>query len=411
MERCVLHIDMDAFFAAIEQRDHPEWRGLPVVVGAPPDRRGVVSTCSYEARGFGIRSAMPSREAYRRCPGAVFVRPDMARYEAVSQQVFAILTRFTPLVEPVSIDEAFMDVTGARRLFGCGREIAVKLRAAISEELGLTASVGVAHNKFLAKLASEQSKPNGLFVVPSGHAEMLDFLGALEVGALWGVGKMTGETLRRAGFHTVADIRRGDPSVLERLLGSSLAGHLRALSLGEDARPVETAFEEKSVSKEHTFPQDCSDYAAVRDKLKDLADEVGRRLRDGGHYATVGRIKLRWPDFKTITRQTPFVTPACDDFTLRELAMRLLEAERPLKPVRLVGFGVGGLCDAREQQPSLFDTAPEDNLERRERLCRAVDSINAKIGHRAVRRVASAPKKSCARPASATPDVLKTAMR
>ena len=167
MERCILHIDMDAFFAAIEQRDRPEWRGLPVIVGAPPDRRGVVSTCSYEARKFGVRSAMPSREAYRRCPNAVFVRPDMARYEAVSQQVFAILTRFTPLVETVSIDEAFIDVTGAHLLFGSGQEIAAKLRSAIRDELGLTASVGVACNKFLAKLASEHAKPDGVFVVPA----------------------------------------------------------------------------------------------------------------------------------------------------------------------------------------------------------------------------------------------------
>ncbi|MDD4025499.1 MAG: DNA polymerase IV [Kiritimatiellae bacterium] len=393
MERCILHIDMDAFFAAVEQRDHPEWRGLPVVVGAPPDRRGVVSTCSYEARKFGVRSAMPSREAYRRCPGAIFARPHMARYEAVSRQVFAILTRFTPLVEPISIDEAFMDVTGARRLFGNGREIADMLRSAIRQELTLTASVGVAHNKFLAKLASEQAKPDGVFVVPSERGSLLDFLGSLEVGALWGVGQVTGETLRRAGFRSVADIRRCDPAALDRLLGVSLSARLRALSLGQDERPVETGFEEKSVSKEHTFAEDCSEYATVRDTLKDLVDEVGRRLRERGHYATVGRVKLRWSDFKTITRQAPFPAPACDDFTFRELAMRLLAAERMVKPVRLIGFGVSGLCDARQQQPSLFDTAPEDGIERRERLCRAVDSINARIGHRAVKRVASAPKK------------------
>ncbi len=393
MERCILHIDMDAFFAAIEQRDCPEWRGLPVIVGAPPDRRGVVSTCSYEARKFGVRSAMPSREAYRRCPNAVFVRPDMARYEAVSQQVFAILTRFTPLVETVSIDEAFIDVTGAHLLFGSGQEIAAKLRSAIRDELGLTASVGVACNKFLAKLASEHAKPDGVFVVPAEREALLNFLGAMEVDALWGVGKVTAETLRRAGLFRVADIRRCDPAVLDKMLGVSLAAHLRALSLGQDDRPVHTFVEEKSFSKEHTFTEDCSDESVVRDTLKDLVDEVGRRLRAGERYATVGRIKLRWSDFKTITRQAPFPTPACDDFTLRELAMRLFTAERLVKPVRLIGFGVSGLCEARQQQQSLFDTAPEESLERRERLCRTVDAINAQIGHRAVKRVASPPKK------------------
>jgi len=378
---------MDAFFAAVEQRDTPEWRDRPVIVGAPPDRRGVVSTCSYEARKFGVRSAMPSREAFRRCPQAVFVQPDIERYEKVSQQVFAILTRFAPLVEPVSIDEAFLDVSSTRRLFGCGQEIAAKLRSAIRAELQLTASVGIAHNKFLAKLASEHAKPDGLFVVPSERGALLAFLGALEVGALWGVGKVTGETLRQAGFNTVADIQQSDQSVLNRLLGENLATHLRALSLGEDSRPVEMKIEEKSVSKEHTFPHDCSDRAVVRETLKDLVDEAGRRLRLSGHYASVGRIKLRWADFKTITRQAPFNAPACDDFTLRELALRLFDIERLVKPVRLIGFGVSGLCAERQRQPSLFETTPAENLERREKLCRTVDSINAKIGHCAVKRI------------------------
>lgn len=387
MERCILHIDMDAFFAAVEQRDHPAWRGHPVIVGAPPDCRGVVSTCSYEARKFGVRSAMPSREAFRRCPQAVFVQPDMERYAHVSQQVFAILTRFTPLVEPVSVDEAFLDVSGARRLFGGGQEIAAKLRATIRAELGLSASVGIAHNKFLAKLGSEHAKPDGLFVVPSERGALLAFLAALEVGALWGVGKVTGAALRQAGFNTVADLQHGDRAVLNRLLGETLAAHLHALSLGEDPRPLELNFEEKSLSKEHTFAHDCTDRAVVRETLKDLVDEVGRRLRASAHFASVGRIKLRWADFKTITRQAPFNAPACDDFTLRELAMRLFDAERLTSPVRLIGFGVSGLCAERRQQPSLFDTTPEKNIEKREKLCRTVDSINAKIGHGAVKRL------------------------
>ena len=280
---------MDAFFASVEQRDHPEWRGKPVIVGAPPDQRGVVSTCSYEARAFGVHSAMPSREAYRLCPQGIFVSTGMARYEESSKQVFAIFERFSPLVEPVSIDEAFIDVTGTRALFGNGETIAEKIRAAIRSEVGLAASVGVAHNKFLAKLASEKAKPDGLFVVPDEHGAIVKFLAALKVGALWGVGKVTEDALERAGFRTVGDIQKADPAYLRRLLGESLSAHIWALAFGEDARDVETAFEEKSLSREYTFPEDCRDREVVREMLKSLADEVGRRVRAHGRYATVAR--------------------------------------------------------------------------------------------------------------------------
>ena len=389
MSRCILHVDMDAFFAAVEQRDHPEWRGKPVIVGAPPDQRGVVSTCSYEARAFGVHSAMPSREAYRRCPQGIFVSTGMARYEEASQQVFAVFERFSPLVEPVSIDEAFIDVTGARTLFGDGRTIAEKIRTAIFSEVRLTASVGVAHNKFLAKLASEKAKPDGLFVVPEGRDAVVKFLATLKVDALWGVGKVTGESLERAGFRTVADIQKADPAYLTRLLGESLSAHLLALAFGEDTRDVETLFEEKSLSREYTFLEDCKDRETVRDVLKGLADEVGQRVRAHGHYATVGRLKLRWADFRTITRQAPFETAACDDFSFRAMALRLFDAERLVQPVRLVGFGVSGFSAGRSEQLSLFDTSPEARG-KRERLCRTVDALREKLGHGAVVRY-SAP--------------------
>jgi DNA polymerase-4 len=386
--RTILHVDMDAFFAAVEQRDRPEWRGKPVIVGAPPDKRGVVSTCSYEARVFGVRSAMPSREAYRRCPHGIFVRCDMPRYAEASRRVFAIFERYSPLIEPVSIDEAFIDATGARTLFGDGRAIAEKIRAAVRAEVGITASVGVAHNKFLAKLASERAKPDGLFVMPRAREEIVGLLGALKVGSLWGVGRATGETLERAGFRTVGDIQRADPAHLERLLGESLAAHLSALAFGEDSRGVETEFEEKSLSREHTFTEDCRDRDAVRETLKELADEVGRRVRAHGRYATVGRLKLRWADFRTITRQAPFETAVCDDFSFRALALRLFDAERLVQPVRLIGFGVGGFTDTRSEQLSLFDAAP-DVREKRERLCRTLDALREKLGDRAC--VRSAP--------------------
>jgi nucleotidyltransferase/DNA polymerase involved in DNA repair len=385
MQRCILHIDMDAFFAAVEQRDHPEWRGKPVIVGAPPDQRGVVSTCSYEARVFGVHSAMPSREAYRRCPQGIFVPPNMAGYEEASRQVFAIFGRFSPLIEPISIDEAFIDVTGAGLLFGDGRAIAEKIRGAIREEVQLTASVGVAHNKFLAKLASEKAKPNGVFVVPEGHDAIVRFLGAQKVDALWGVGKVTGEALARAGFKTVADIQKADAAYLTRVLGESLSAHLRALSFGEDARAVETEFEEKSLSREYTFLEDCKDREAVREVLKGLADEVGQRVRSHGHYAAVGRLKLRWSDFRTITRQAAFDAAACDDFSLRAMALRLFDAEKLVQPVRLVGFGVSGFCAGRSEQLSLFDPAPAAR-EKRERLCRTVDALREKLGDQALGR-------------------------
>ncbi len=390
-QRCILHVDMDAFFAAVEQRDRPELRGKPVIVGAPPDQRGVVSTCSYEARVFGVHSAMPSREAFRRCPQGIFLAPRMERYEQSSHQVFEILGRFSPLIEPLSIDEAFIDVSGARTLFGSGPEIAQKIRAAIRTEVGLAASIGVAHNKFLAKLACEQAKPDGLFVVPGRADEVVRFLAALKVGALWGVGKVTREALERAGCRTVGDIQRADPAYLKRLLGESLADHLRALSFGEDARDVETVFEEKSLSREYTFLEDCKSREAVREVLKGLVDEVGRRVRAHGHFATVGRLKLRWSDFRTITRQAPFEAAVCDDFSLRALALGLFDAERLVQPVRLVGFGVSGFCAGRSEQLSLFDTAPETRA-KRERLCRAVDALREKLGEGAVVRCDAPPE-------------------
>ena len=376
---------MDAFFASVEQRDRPELRGKPVIVGAPPDQRGVVSTCSYEARVFGVHSAMPSREAYRRCPQGIFVAPDMARYEEASRRVFAVFERFSPLVEPLSIDEAFVDVTGARTLFGDGQSIAVKMRAAIRSEVGLAASIGVAANMFLAKLASEKAKPDGLFVVPEGREAIVRFLGAQKIGALWGVGKVTGEALGRAGFKTVADVQSADFAYLCRTVGESLAAHLRALAFGEDSREVETEFEEKSLSREYTFLEDCRDRETVRETLKTLADEVGERVRTHGRYAAVGRIKLRWADFKTITRQAPFEVAVCDDFSLRAMALRLFDAERLVQPVRLIGFGVSGFCDGRREQLSLFDDAPHAR-EKRERLCRAVDALREKLGPAAVSR-------------------------
>jgi DNA polymerase IV len=384
--RCILHIDMDAFFASVEQRDRPELRGKPVVVGSPPDQRGVVSTCSYEARAFGIHSAMPSREAYRRCPQAIFLPPDMARYDEASRKVFEIFERFSPLIEPVSCDEAFIDVTGAHTLFGSGEAIAKQIRALIHQEVNLAASVGVAHNKFLAKLGSERAKPDGLFVVPHTREGVIRFLGSMKVGSLWGIGKVTGEALIREGYQTVADIQKADPKKLERLFGARFTEHIMALSFGEDSRDVETDSVEKSISREYTFLTDCSDPEVIRDVIRGLVDDVGQRVRRHGFYASTGRIKLRWSDFKTITRQAPFDVPVCDDFSFCAMALKLFDAERLIQPVRLIGFGVTGLTPNPREQLTLFDDEHTSRA-KKEKLCRAVDALRAKLGDDAVRHV------------------------
>ncbi len=389
-EREIVHVDMDAFFASVEQRDHPEWRGKPVIVGAPPDARGVVSTCSYEARKFGVHSAMPSREAGRLCPHGIFVPGNHALYAAVSRQVMAIFDRFTPLVEQVSIDEAYLDVTGAFRLFGDGVAIGTAIRKAIREELRLTASVGVGPNKFIAKLCSELAKPDGLRAAPRGRAELLEFLAPLPVGSLFGVGKVARERLERFGFRTVGDVQRAPLATLESLFGKSFAAQLSAFADGMGSDEIEMEREEKSISREHTFGTDCGDREVVRRTLHDLADDVGRRLRAAGKWATVARLKLRWSDFTTITRQKPFHQASRDDFTLFEYASSLFDNERLVAPVRLVGFGVSGLVEEPGQaELDLFGTGGVDGAasERKERLCAAVDALRARLGADAIKRL------------------------
>jgi nucleotidyltransferase/DNA polymerase involved in DNA repair len=383
-DRHILHVDMDAFFASIEQRDHPEWRGKPVVVGAGPHERGVVSTCSYEARKFGIHSAMPSREAGRRCPHAIFTPGNHALYAAVSQQVFAVFGRYTPFVEPVSVDEAFLDVSGSLRLFGPPETIAASIRGDLRRELGITGSVGIAHNMFLAKLASDMRKPDGQTVVPRDPADVRAFLAPLPVRRLWGVGKTTAELLQGAGLTTIGDIQRMPPDALSRWVGNSLANHLARLAVGHDERDLTFEWEEKSISRENTFGEDTRDSALLADTLRELADDVGRQVRQSGHFATVARLKLRWSDFRTITRQRPFVAPARDDFTFREMAESLFEAAYDGAAVRLIGFGVTGFTDVRSDQLLLFDD-PTPLRDKRENVCSAVDSLRERLGSDAVR--------------------------
>ena len=384
--RIIVHADMDAFFASVEQRDHPEWRGKPVIVGSGPHERGVVSTCSYEARKYGVHSAMPSRTAYARCPHAIFVKPNMKAYSETSARVFEIFGRFTPFVEAVSVDEAFLDVTGSAHLFGGAVPLAEKLRAAVKEECGVTCSVGVAPNRLLAKIGSEQQKPDGLFAMPFDQKEIESFLAPRPVGILWGVGKKTAEVLARYGYRTCGDLQRADERFLVRVIGRSAAESIRARAFGlDDSEVCADGGEEKSVSREYTFAEDESDRETVRSALIELADEVGRRFRREERWAATGKLKLRDADFNTVTRQAKFPLAARDDISFRHMALGLFDREWPegaSNTVRLVGFGVSDFRDTPEEpEAELFATPLTDlaeKMRKRERLSAALDEINSR---------------------------------
>lgn len=370
----ILHVDLDAFYAAVEQRDDPALRGKPVLVGGSA-RRGVVASCSYEARTFGIHSAMPMAEALRLCPQAIVVPARHGRYGDVSAQVFAIFHRFTPLVEGLSVDEAFLDVTASRSLFGGGEIIARRIKDAIRSELDLTASAGVAPIKFAAKVASDLRKPDGLVVVPAGEERA--FLLPLPVSRLWGVGPVTQQQLERAGLRTIGDVQRLDEGELRRAFGDSLGPHLFVLANGLDPREVEAERQARSIGHELTFAEDLRTQDEVHGVLLQLAEMVGRRLRREGVRGGVVRLKLRYGDFTTLVRQRKG-TPTDDDQVLYQTARELLAAawERA-RGVRLLGITAAQLvAGGVPAQGSLFAPAPRQ----RERLLRAMDAIRDRHG-------------------------------
>ncbi|MDZ8119599.1 DNA polymerase IV [Pontiella agarivorans] len=384
-----LHVDMDAFFASVEQRDHPELRGKPVVVGAAADQRGVVAAASYEARKYGIHSAMPSRIAKQKCPHAVFVSNNMANYKAVSREIMRIFESYTPHVMPLSIDEAFLDVTGARHLFGDGKTMAEKIRNHIREQTQLTASVGVAPNMFLAKLASDMNKPDGLTVVPFNQEAIEKMLAPMPIGRMWGVGKVTQKKLLSLGISTIGDLQNFDFQRLEKVLGPKSAYGFSRLCRGIDDRKIGTGADEKSISNETTFRHDITDREQIEATYKRLIDKVAARLRKAGFYATTVHLRLRWSDFTTITRQTKIAIPANDDITLREVGMELLNEHLRHRPVRLIGFGTSGLTESdkpRTLQMNLFDSPDTARHEKRNRLSRAADAIREKYGISSLRR-------------------------
>lgn len=382
----ILHVDMDAFFAAVEQHDNPALRGRPVIVGSPPDQRGVVSTASYEARRFGVHSAMPSRTAFKLCPHGVFLPVRGERYRDVSRSVMAVFRSVTPIVEPVSIDEAFMDVSGVLPQVGTAVDAARIIKDRIREETGLTASVGVAVNKFLAKVASDLNKPDGLTVVPVGDAAIRDFLAPLGVRKIWGIGERSAERLAKVGIRRIADIQERDLHTLVRLLGKSMGPHIWQLAHGIDERTVQhEPPEEKSISNETTFTVDCTDIRVVRQTLIELTEKVGRRLRAADKTATVATIKVRFEDFRTITRQQPLAKPTNSDRDLLHCARELLaRADIGKRPIRLVGFGVTGLRGPEgledPRQPLLLAQKPEPRERRNRALDAVVDQLRNRYG-------------------------------
>jgi DNA polymerase IV len=383
--RAILHIDMDAFYASVEERDNPELKGTPLIVGGTGGR-GVVAAASYAVRKFGVHSAMPMREALKRCPDAVVVRPRMSRYQEVSGVVFAIFQQFTPLIEGLSLDEAFLDVTASQRLLGAPQKIAVDIRARIAEQTALTASVGIAPNKLLAKIASDLNKPDGMCRIDAGN--LREVLDPLPIQKLFGVGAKTLPAVNAAGLYTFGDVRNADDAVLWRVFGKH--GRLiRDRACGIDDRPVVADREEKSVSAEETYDIDIRSPAELSAQLAHLADRTASRLRAQGLIAGVVNVKIRRADFTTYTRQKALGTATQDTATISRVAQGLLAEwirDQPRAAVRLLGVGV---ADLQEQvQSDLFahvKTAPS-------RLDSAVDGIRLRFGAGVLTRASRLPR-------------------
>jgi DNA polymerase IV len=379
--RKIIHIDMDAFYASVEQRDHPEFKGKPVIVGGDAGKRGVVSAASYEARVFGVHSAMPTSQAKRLCPQGVFLPVRMHRYREVSEEISRILMDYTPLIEPLSLDESFLDVTGSESLFGSALEIAREMKKRIFNLTRLTASAGVAPNKFLAKIASDLKKPDGLVEIKLEEVE--GFLRDLPISKLWGVGKTTEEVLQTMGIWRVGQLASYPPQLIEAKLGK-WGVDLVHLAKGEDDRPVIPCSEAKSISQEETFTPDLGDWATMKKILLDQAEHVGWELRRQRLKGATVQLKVRYPDFSLITRRVTLPLPTDQGIEIYEIAAKLLEKTEALrKKARLLGVGVSNL--RRQEDPEqlpLFDP----RRQKLERSTAAMDRIWSRFGSQAIRR-------------------------
>ena len=378
----ILHIDMDAFYASVEERDNPSLVGKPVIVGGSPESRGVVAAANYEARKFGVHSAMAAARARRLCPHAIVIKPRIDYYATVSRQIRDIFEQFTPLVEPLSLDEAFLDVTGSEPLFGPSADIGLQIKQRICEELHLTASVGVATNKFVAKIASALKKPDGFVVVEP--SEIQAFLDPLPVGRLWGVGKVTGQVFERLNVRTIGQLRQMPLASLNELFGSS-GEHYWQLAHGIDDRRVVPDREAKSISNETTFAEDIADMDVLRAWLVELVEQVARRLRRHDIKGRTVELKVRFADFQTITRSMTLAAPTSITRDLLNTGLELLTKRLPARhqPIRLLGFGVSKLDGSGKSQQTLFD---QPDRERHQELDRVADQITEKFGKLAIRR-------------------------
>lgn len=371
----ILHLDMDAFFAAVEQQDNPEYKNKPLIIGGRKDAlRGVVSTCSYEARKFGIHSAMPIKRAVALCPHGIFIPGRMERYQEVSRQILNILPQFTPIIEPLSIDEAFLDMTGCEHFYNSLTDMGTAVKEQIQLETGLTASVGIAPNKFLAKIASDWEKPNGLTVITSDQID--EFLLKLPLSKIWGVGNKTQQVLIENGIKNVQDIRNHPLESLKKKLGNSLGTHLYQLSRGIDHRKVEPNNAVKSISQEVTFAENSRDLDFLKSQLASMTEKVGYRLRQQKLYARTVNIKVRFGDFKTITRSHTLDYTISDNDSIFKIGWDLF-TKIPFEPIRLLGIGVSNF--SLDQQLSLFDNTTETN-----ELAEVLDKINTRYNTVAV---------------------------
>ena len=380
MSSYILHVDMDAFFAAIEQRDNPALKDKPVIIGADPKKgkgRGVVSTCSYEARKFGIHSAMPISIAYQKCPQAVFLPVDMNKYHRVSEEIYQIFYNFTPKVEPISIDEAFLDITGSFHLFGCAKKTCQKLKQQINKKTQLTASVGCAPTKMAAKIASDLDKPDGLVMV--SEDKLVEFFHPLAIEKIWGLGKKSSAILKQKGINTIGDLARKDPKEIIETFGAN-GRHWWELANGIDQREVETNHELKSISNEITFERDTQDQELIQDALVSLCEKVSRRLRSHDLKAKTITLKIRLTGFKTYTRALTLLSATNFVDTIYKTIKKLfLEFKLGERKVRLLGVKTSNFIDSKTKD-SLFED------KKKERIHQAVDSIRSKFGQAAIGR-------------------------
>lgn len=375
MDRIIMHVDMDAFFASVEQLDHEEYRGKPLIVGGLGGR-GVVSTCSYEARKFGVHSAMPTAKAMKLCPQGIFIRGNYPRYSEVSRQIFDIFEHYSPLIEPLSIDEAFLDISGMEHLMDNPLQYAKKLKHEIKEKTGIVASVGIAPNKFLAKIASDLDKPDGLVVVDKGKVQ--EFLDPLPVRRIWGVGAKTAMVLERLQIRTIADLRKMTYDVLHKTFGAKTASHLFMLAQGKDERPVAPRGRAKSIGNEVTFGEDLQNAEDALQVLLELSVKVGWRLRKAGFKAKTIQLKLRTRDFTTYTRQKQLFEPSNYDNDIYTAIQDLFTVLNITHSIRLLGVSASGFDEM--ESLSLFHD------KKKEKLYQTIDDINSKFGKLGVTR-------------------------